>query len=63
VRAAEQGVSVSRYLGKMVEERMRREHAYEAAMRSHLSLQPRPLKEEGSYPTREDIHDRALLRR
>ena len=63
VRAAEEQISVSRFLALLVRERMEHGRAYEAAKRHSLSLRPVALKHDGAYPTREEIHDRPVLRR
>ena len=61
--AAERGVSISRCVGEMLRDRMRKEQRYELAMRQYLSLEPQPLGAPGQpYATREDLHDRAGLR-
>ena len=62
VRAAEQDTSVSRYLRDLLQKRMEEERGYERAMASFLSRQPRLLKTTGAYPSREALHERALLR-
>jgi len=58
VWAAKQGTSVSRLVGEMLRDRMRRDDAYEAAMEAYLSTPPRRLSETGRYPAREDLYDR-----
>lgn len=63
VRAAEQRMSVSRFLAHLLRRHMAEDHSYEAAKRRSLSLAPVQLKGESTYPTREEIHDRPLLRR
>lgn len=63
VRAAEEGESLSRYLGRLLAEQMRHEQTYEAAMTSYLSREARPLKDEtATFPTREDLHELDFLR-
>lgn len=59
LEAARQGTSVSRLLGHLLRERMRREQGYEAAKRQFLSREPKPLKSEGdTYPSRDALHER-----
>ncbi len=63
VYAASQGSSVSRLLGELLEERMRREEGYERAMRRDLAREPLKLSEPGTpYPSRDELHDRRGLR-
>ena len=58
---ADEPIGVS--LGELLAERMREETGYEAAMRRFLSRRPTRLKNEGeSYPDRDQLHERALLR-
>ena len=64
VQAAEQNMSLSRYVGEILQDRMRHSRAYAKAMRE--SLAEKPLALTGTwepYPTREEIHDRSMLRR
>ena len=61
VRAAEQGVSLSRYAGEVLRKDVRWSDAYEAAYRAFLA--EKPLKLKGRILTREEVHDRAALRR
>lgn len=63
VYAAEQGKSVSRLLGEMLQERMREVRDYDEAMRRYLAR--KPFKFEwigGRRPTRDELNDRAGLR-
>ena len=63
VRAARDNVSLSRYLGGLLEEQMQHERAYETSMTRYLSRGPEPLKGEGeTYPRREALHELDLLR-
>jgi hypothetical protein len=63
IRAAERNTSVSRLVGEMLRERMRREGDYRAAMRRYLEREPVVLSEPGArYPRREELHDRTDLR-
>jgi len=61
--AARHNTSVSKLLGELLAERMREETGYDAAMRRLLSRPPTQLKNEGeSYPDRNELHGRDLLR-
>ena len=63
VWAARHNTSVSKLLGELLAERMREETGYEATMRRFLSRRPTRLKNEGeSYPHRNELHERNLLR-
>jgi hypothetical protein len=61
IEAAKKEMSVSRYLGELVRERMLENDAYEKTMRRALVGKPF-LKTDGSYLSREEAHDRARLR-
>ncbi len=62
--AAKQETSVPRFVGEMLREHMRSEDAYEAARRLFFAVEPRPLRETDSrLPSREELYDRAGLRR
>lgn len=58
VKAAQEGTSVSRLLGSMLEEQMEREEAYETAMRAFLARGPRDLSGGSPYPSRAERHAR-----
>lgn len=61
--AAEQGVSVSRYVGDVLRRSMDRAIAYEQAMNAFLSREPVTLTNPGDkLPTREKLYDRGMLR-
>jgi hypothetical protein len=64
VKAAEADTSVARLVGDMLKEQMRRDGAYEAAMREYFAIiQPRPRSwADGRRPTRDELHDRSKLR-
>lgn len=63
IEAARRDMSLSRFVGEILRERMRREERYEAAMRDFLSRPRRPLTRPGEpYPRREDLYDRGGLR-
>jgi hypothetical protein len=61
VEAARQDISVSKFLAKILMERMKENDTYEAAQKSALARKPF-LKSDGRYPTREEVHDRTNLR-
>ncbi len=64
VKAAERDMSLSRYLGELLHERMRHSREYEEAYRAWRAEKPLRLKSQGDrYLTREDANDRAGLRR
>ncbi|MGH8702800.1 MAG: CopG family transcriptional regulator, partial [Burkholderiales bacterium] len=61
---AERNMSLSRYVGELLRERMRHSREYEAAMKGWLA--EKPLKLTGPwkpYPKREELYDRPVLRR
>lgn len=63
VHAAERGKSVSRFVGEMLQERMRELRDYDKAMRRYLALKPIKFRwAAGRKPKREELHDRAGLR-
>jgi len=64
VQAAEQSMSLSRYLGEVLRDKMRHSREYEKAMRAALAQKPLDLKGPWEpYPTRDELHDRPVLRR
>ena len=64
VQAAERNVSLSRYVGEMLRARMRQSREYEEAYTAFLAEKPLRLKGPGErYLTREEVNDRAALRR
>jgi hypothetical protein len=63
VRAAEADMSLSRWLGRLLEQQMGEEERYEACRLEFAELAPAVLRDnEEPYPTREQVHDRARLR-
>lgn len=62
VQAARQDTSVSDFLGSLLRERMAAETAYERAQEAYLELKPVKLKKTGSYPQREEVHERRRIR-
>ena len=64
VHAAKHNKSVSRLVGEMLQGHMRKSREYDEAMRRYLAKKPFKFgKPGGRRPTREEIHDRASLRR
>lgn len=49
VWAAERNLSVSRFVGQLLEEKMREESGYDMVMTQFLSVQPQSLKKGGRY--------------
>lgn len=64
VYAARQNVSLSRFVGELLRERMRESREYDEAMRRYLAKGPfKKLRGPGErYPSRDELHDRAGLR-
>ena len=60
VRAAEQDMSLSRFLGELLRREMRHSRDYQKAYLGFLAEQP--LRLEGRRLTREEVNDRAALR-
>jgi hypothetical protein len=61
--AAERDMSLSRFVGELLEKTMRESREYRSAMRSYLSRQPTRLKNSGArYPRRDELHDRRGIR-
>ena len=61
VEAAGEAMSVSRFLGELLRQRMLEKDGYERAMRRAL-VRKHFLKTEGQYLSREEVHDRDRLR-
>ena len=60
--AAQRNLSVSRFVGTLLRERMRETAEYESAMRRYLAKQPVKLKGVGQrYPGRDELHERTRL--
>jgi hypothetical protein len=55
-------MSVSRFVGDVLAERMRREQEYETAMERYLAVKPRNVSGGRSYPSRADLHERSAVR-
>lgn len=64
VYAAQRNMSLSRYVGEVLRERMRHSRAYEDAMKRFLAQKPVKLKRPTDrYLSREQANERAGLRR
>lgn len=65
VQAAEQKMSLSRYVGEVLRKELRHADEYEAAYRAwRADAKPWPLKGPARrYPKREELYDRPVLRR
>jgi hypothetical protein len=64
VRAAERGMSLSRYIGELLRRELRNGDIYDAAYRSWRAGKPFPLSgAPRAHPTREEVYDRPVLRR
>ena len=61
MEAARRNTSVSRLVGELLAEKMRRDDAYERAMREALEFKSFGVSSE-PYFTRDEIYDRALQR-
>ena len=63
VYAARNNVSLSRFVGELLRDRMREAREYDEAMRGFLAEKPVKLKKAGErYLTRDAAHERARLR-
>ena len=52
-------MSLSRYVGEVLEKTMRESREYERAMRQYLARRPSKLKKRGTrYPKRDELHER-----
>lgn len=61
--AAHRNISLSRFVGELLEKTMRESREYESAMREYLSRKPSPLKRpRARYPARDKLHERGCLR-
>ena len=64
VKAAERSMSLSRFIGDVLGRDLRHEDEYEAAYRAWRAARPFPLSGPAQpYPKREELHDRAAMRR
>jgi hypothetical protein len=63
VEAARRDMSVSKLLAEVLQEKMRVDEGYEAAMSAYLGRPPQALRKRRSrYPSRDEVHDRGRLR-
>ncbi len=63
VHAAKGRISLSRFVGELLRDRMQESREYEEAMRGFLAEKPVALKKPGErYLSREQAHGRARLR-
>jgi hypothetical protein len=60
VQAAEHNMSLSRFVGELLRNKMRHSREYERAMRAALA--EKPLRLEGAYLKRDELYDRPRLR-
>lgn len=60
-RASEHDTSVSRFVGRLVQERISAERQYEHSNQRFLAGRPRPLKRSRAYPLRYKVHGQHLL--
>ena len=61
--AARRHVSLSRFIGELLEETMHESREYERAMREYISRRASPLKRgRARYPSRDRLHERGRLR-
>lgn len=63
VYAARRGMSLSRFLGEILDAKMRESRDYDRAMRRYLARQPVDLSSRTRrYPSRDELHERRDLR-
>lgn len=62
IYAARHSMSLSRFLGEILHEKMRESREYEGAMRRFFAVQPKNLSDGSAYPSRADLHERKDLR-
>jgi hypothetical protein len=60
VHAARRNVSVSRYIGEVLQRTMQESREYDVAMQRFLSKKPFLHVDPQSHPTREEINDRSI---
>lgn len=58
VYAAKRKMSLSRFLGELLHEKMRESREYERSMERFLSIKPRDLSGGRPYPSRDDLYER-----
>lgn len=62
VYAARRNLSLSRFLGQLLDEKMRESREYERAMQRFFAVKPRNLSGGKPYPGRDELYDRKVLR-
>jgi len=63
VQAAEQNLSVSRFIGELLQKQMTQRIQYQRAMERFLSKPPIKLRDSGEpFPKREELYDRPRIR-
>jgi hypothetical protein len=61
--AAERNMSLSRFIGELLQQNMVQAREYERAMHRFFEGEPAALKKPGQrYPSREELYDRGRLR-
>ena len=65
MQAADSGMSLSRFVGKLLHEKMMHSREYQRAYAAFLAEKPLQLRKKPGdrYLTREEVNDRAALRR
>lgn len=58
VYAAQRKMSVSRFLGELLHEKMRESREYEKCMDRFLAIKPKNLSNGMPYPHRDELHER-----
>lgn len=62
VWAAEHDTSVSRFVGDLLKAKMTNEREYRRAQKRFMGRSSKLLKASGTYPRRDELHERDLLR-
>ena len=62
VYAARRNMSLSRFLGELLHQKMGESREYEDAMRRFLAVKSRNLSDGKPYPSRDELYDRKILR-
>jgi hypothetical protein len=63
VKAAEKNMSVSRFLGELLQKEMKQRLSYQRAMERYLSKPPFKIRESDEpLPKREELYDRPRIR-
>jgi hypothetical protein len=62
VHAAKRNMSLSRFVGELLHEKMRNSREYEDAMRRFFAVKPMNLNDGKPLPKREELYDRKILR-